>query len=473
MKKLTFIFAALAAAFAVSCTKEAPVADVDAPAAVGMKTVTITASIDDLDTKTSYDADGKFSWTKGDQISVLCSENGTKKFYTFTAQATGASVAFSGLLPETAELAYDKYAFYPADENHEFVPGVEGATDGTQYSSYYYNVPEYMDLSEVPSAGLPMGAGSPEGYVFKHMTGAALFKFTNVPDEFDAVEISFSQALKFNGKFKTYLSDGVWSYFSAANATKGTPEASYTRKVKVENNTAKVYLPYPNATLWSGLTITVKAMTSDGTEVTLLSDLKTKQDIAAMPKATIVPMAEVELPAYLPPVDWTKVDWTGENVATVVNDASATADSRMKELKAVADKYYMYVSLTATKEAPFGANYLDFFLTDGEGETKVWSGWTTTGTDVYYQEHKCELNESGELTKMRWYVGSDRVYINDYVTAFTDTEVIWTMAFPRSYVDVYRASTGKVYLSFLLWNGWSDYWAIPARENAMHEDTLP
>ena len=100
--------------------------------------------------------------------------------------------------------------------------------------------------------------------------------------------------------------------------------------------------------------------------------------------------------------------------------------------------------------------------------------WTTTGTDIYYQEHKCEINENGELTKMRWYpVEGDRVYIDDYTTTSTDTEVRWEMKFPRSYVDVYKSSTGKTYLSFILWNGWDGYWVIPARGNAMLEVTLP
>lgn len=163
-----------------------------------------------------------------------------------------------------------------------------------------------------------------------------------------------------------------------------------------------------------------------------------------------------------------------ETAAVAVNGADATDDARLKELKAYADANYMYVRLTATKETPFGANYLDFFLTDGEGDAEVWWGWTTTGTDVYYQEHKCELNENGELTKMRWYpVEGDRVYIDDYTTTGTDAEVCWEIKFPRSYVDVYKSSTGKVYLSFLLWNDWADYWAIPARGNAMLEVTLP
>ena len=163
-----------------------------------------------------------------------------------------------------------------------------------------------------------------------------------------------------------------------------------------------------------------------------------------------------------------------ETAAVTVNGAEATDDARLKELRAYADADYLYVRLTATKETPFGANYLDFFFTDGEGETSVWWGWTTTGTDIYYQEHKCELDaETGALTKMRWYIGEERVYIDDYTTETTDSEVVWTIKFPREYVDVYKSSTNTLRMSFILWNGWNAYWAIPARGGEMMEVTLP
>ena len=164
-----------------------------------------------------------------------------------------------------------------------------------------------------------------------------------------------------------------------------------------------------------------------------------------------------------------------ETAAVTVNGAEATDDARLKELRAYADADYLYVRLTAAKETPFAADYLDFYFTDGEGETEVWWGWTTTGTDIYYQEHKCEINaETGALTKMRWYpVEGDRVYIDDYTTETTDSEVVWTIKFPRSYVDVYKSSTNTVRMSFLLWNGWDGYWAIPSRGSEMMEVTLP
>ena len=161
-----------------------------------------------------------------------------------------------------------------------------------------------------------------------------------------------------------------------------------------------------------------------------------------------------------------------ETAAVAVNGAEATDDARLKELRAYADADYLYVRLTAAKETPFAANYLDFFFTDGEGETAVWWGWTTTGTDIYYQEHKCELDENGNLTKMRWYIGEERVYIDDYTTETTDSEVVWTINFPREYVDVYKSSTNTLRMSFILWNGWDAYWAIPSRGSEMMEVTL-
>ena len=109
MKRFAFIFAAFAACFAVSCNKEMPESVTTPTVQDGFKTVTITADIADADTKTSYDADGKFSWTKGDQISVLASDD---NFYTFTATETAATSTFTGQIPEDVTLG--QYALYPA-----------------------------------------------------------------------------------------------------------------------------------------------------------------------------------------------------------------------------------------------------------------------------------------------------------------------------------------------------------------------
>ena len=75
---------------------------------------------------------------------------------------------------------------------------------------------------------------------------------------------------------------------------------------------------------------------------------------------------------------------------------------------------------------------------------------------------------------MRWYTDPDtRVYVDDYTTTISDSEVVWEIKYPRNYVDVYKSSTNTIYVSALTWNGWAPYWAIPARGNAMLEVVLP
>ena len=161
-----------------------------------------------------------------------------------------------------------------------------------------------------------------------------------------------------------------------------------------------------------------------------------------------------------------------ETAAVFTNPAEGD-DAKVKELKAYADADYFYVRITSTKEAPFFANYFDIQFSDGEGETAIWWGWTTTGTKNYYQEHKNELDENGNITKMRWYTDPDtRVYVDDYTTTISDTEVVWEIKYPRAYIEAYKSSTNTVRMSVMVWMDWGGYWVIPARGNEMLEVTL-
>jgi hypothetical protein len=87
MKKIYLLL--MAAAAIVACNKQ-PVADEPA-ANHGSYVFSINASLSG-ETRTDYDADGKFSWTKGDQISVLFNNGTTDKFFALTAQSDGANV---------------------------------------------------------------------------------------------------------------------------------------------------------------------------------------------------------------------------------------------------------------------------------------------------------------------------------------------------------------------------------------------
>lgn len=162
-----------------------------------------------------------------------------------------------------------------------------------------------------------------------------------------------------------------------------------------------------------------------------------------------------------------------ETAAVFTNPAEGD-DAKVKELKAYADADYLYVRITSAKEAPFFANYFDIQFTDGEGETSVWWGWTTTGTKIYYEEHKNELDENGNITKMRWYTDPDtRVYVDDYTTTISDSEVVWEIKYPRTYIDAYKSSANTVRMAVMVWMDWGGYWVIPARGNEMLEVTLP
>ena len=161
-----------------------------------------------------------------------------------------------------------------------------------------------------------------------------------------------------------------------------------------------------------------------------------------------------------------------EAAATFTNPAEGD-DAKVKELKAYADADYFYIRITSTKETPFFANYFDIQFSDGEGETALWWGWTTTGTKNYYQEHKNEIDENGNITKMRWYTDPDtRVYVDDYTTTITDTEIVWEIKYPRAYIEAYKSSTNTVRMSVMTWKDWGEYWVIPARSNEMLEVAL-
>lgn len=440
MKKISILLAALAAAFAVSCTKE-PVStetpDTSAPA--GMKQVTITASIDEADTKTSYDAAGKFSWTKGDKISVMGTGYG---FYTLTATSDGPTTTFTGWIPEGVTLRQE--AFYPADE-------ATNRTDG----SYYFNIPMYKDLSESFSADLPMGAYSgTDNYEFKHITGAALLTFTNFPAEVETAEISIVNArLKLSGLFNAYLSSGLWTWNSKSDVAE--EERTLIRKVPVVDGKAQLYMPY-NGSLWWDYTstINIKGYDAAGNEYILLKDKTMKADEASAERGVVKPYAPLALPDYVPSVDWNKVDWTAENVV------SPTVEG-FTEVKVVADKYYLYARI----EAPttFAWDKLYYYMGRGEGSNALSWAWTTTAAQTYNNEGVASLD-----TLSLKYNG---VTMDTKVETEGDN-AYWYMAFPRGAHEITKEA-GEISFTLMGYVGGDFAGASPVRWGSAMTVTLP
>ena len=355
MKKFAFIFAALCACM-ISCNKEIadPQNDVTTPA-VAMQTVTITATIDDNLTKTSYAGGTTFSWTAGDEISVLCSDN---VFRTFTANSTGTTTTFSGTLP--SEVSLGDYAFFPADAGH--------LREGLKFS-----IPESKDLTGHPSADMPMVGDKGEGnvYSFMHCSGASKFTLTNIPSSIVAVEVSFvSASLKLSGLFGVFKSAGEWRWNADGGST--VSEKTFARKVSVVNHQAEVYLPYAwGATMWANNTVTVKGYDSSANEYTLYSDITMKgtSDYTYV-RAHVQPLTPLIL-NNLNRVDWSSI-------------SGYSGDGNYAAFKVSSDDYYIYFYSKVKKDQ------VKWGTTDGAGEngTYIYYGVdtdknSTTGTDFW------------------------------------------------------------------------------------------
>lgn len=414
-KQIVFIAAAFAALFTVSCTKESPVEN--APVQGGMKEVTITASVAQ-ETKTAYDAEGTFSWHKGDQISVMGTDY---NFYTFTANQSGATTTFTGWVEEGVTLR--KEAFFPAD------PGIK--RDG---SSYFFNIPEYKDLTATNSADLPMGAYSgTDNYVFNHVTGAALFTFTNFPSNVVAAEVTFTNKyVKLHGEFSTYTSSGLWSW-GAKDINADKTDGTYTRKVTVTNGQAQVYLPYPaGGTIWNEIAIKVVGFTANGKELNLL-DTKTTSQLPAFERAVVQKIAPLALS------DIYTIDWDATNVTV------GTPSGGFTDFRAVVKGNVLYARVCASKTLVGDK----FYCYVGQGEGDVSPSWAWT-------------------TKVASMVCSPELSVDKVLNEVDGENQYWYLEFPLSGVD----PANSLYLGFMLYAGSSSVANAPAQWGEMLEVPL-
>lgn len=351
MKKYLFILAAFGACFALSCNKEATT---DTPSENGMKKVSFSAIIDDNLTKTSYENGTTFSWSAGDEISVLCSDG---EFYTFTADKTGASTTFSGSIPENAALG--NYAFFPADEGH-------------LYSGLKFNIPEFKDLTAHPSADMPMvgDKGDDGNYTFMHCSGASLFTLTNIPDNIKSVTVSFvSASLKLSGLFGVFTSSDEWLWNAAGGSTDS--EKTYSRKVVVNNKEAQVYLPYAwGAQMWADNTVNVVGYDADGKEYFLVTNKKMSGTSSyTYARAHVQPLKPLII-SQLGLIDWDSITGT-------------SSDGNYAAFKVASDDYYVYFYSKVKKSA------VKWGTTEtGENGSYIYYGVdtdkdATTGTDFW------------------------------------------------------------------------------------------
>ena len=323
MKKTFVLFAAFVACITLSCNKiNEEVVDPE----TGMKTVTITATIDEPETRTSYaDGTGAFSWTAGDEISVLCDDNNV---YTFTANSTAATSTFTGNIPSGVGLG--ARAFFPADAAHDVL-------------GYSYHIPESKDISGHPSADIPMvGTKSGNAYLFSHCCGATKLTIDNIPSTITKVLITVSHpSLKLSGSFSVFTSGGYYRW--NADAAGSESEKVFSRKVAVSSNTASIFIPYASGGDWWGTnTVNVIGYDALDTPTNLIVNKAMASSIGAVERAHIKPLTPLPV-NKLPFIDWTDA---GISDYTVSYGGSSM---RILDWKGTSDKYYVYFRFRINK----------------------------------------------------------------------------------------------------------------------------
>ena len=243
MKRYLYTIMMMTAAVITSCNKqtlyeEQPTVDSE------VSTYTYTVSANTIETKSDYDADGKFSWSEGDAISVLFHNGEVNKFFTLTlTEGAGTNTAsFSGSIESGYTIgasdgtAEDQkiWALFPASENHTYSAG----------SNPNFYVQPSVDFSKTHfSANIPMYAlNSEEGnFSFASLTSAYKFTVKGIKDGVSKVQFQIYNQT-------TYALSGSWPihtdmYLKYDYASPGSPNSTLTYISDVTDNQAVFYVP--------------------------------------------------------------------------------------------------------------------------------------------------------------------------------------------------------------------------------------
>ena len=293
MKRLLFWAATALALVSCSVREEMPAESVPE-----VKVLTIEATRDAGDTRTSYAGEKTFAWSVGDQISVLCNDGTSDFLQTFTATAAAATSAFTATVPSNVNLGPRsssgyRLALFPASDDHQYAASWD----------IRFHIPVERDFREAggghPSADVPMFAWGTDGdfYRFANMTGAAKFTFSGITCS--SVKFQFTAARhKLNGDFKLYYGgDGQVHVDDASNIRWNTvytdvdSERTVTYYADVTDGTASFYIPYVEGEIAGPSTLT---LSDPATGAVLYSNDKVKTIRISKNRIAVLPTLEVE-----------------------------------------------------------------------------------------------------------------------------------------------------------------------------------
>jgi len=243
MKVLRSIALCLAAAFLAAGCDVKPELDI-VPANCFEFTLDACADWSGAATRTTFANEKTFSWTSGDQISVLFHSGSTDKFFTLTAQGSGASCSFKGYVTNGYSLGAadgSKCALYPASDQHRY-------EDGT-FSFYRPAEIELSDggfSSKIPMAAITFSSNS---FTFRPMCTVAKFTFTGITASRVRLSVKNLDNHTLSGLFPCNVYDPylVWQQLSNSNADDASRSIAFTETVS--DGKAEFYVNCPP---WGG-----------------------------------------------------------------------------------------------------------------------------------------------------------------------------------------------------------------------------
>ena len=368
MKQIHLSWLLMAAAVITACEKERVETEpaVDKTSYVYSVKATISS---DAETRTDYDASGKFSWSAGDQISVLFNDGKANRFFTLTTETSGATATFTG----TIEAGYtigatdgtDEdlkiWALYPASDNHSYTEGANPS---------FYVQPE-VDFTETHfSANIPMYDQLTEEGTFSFKNLASTYKFTVKDLDSRVKKVKFQIYNQ-----TTYALSGLWpihadKYINYDYASPGSEKSTLTYVGNVTDGQAVFYV---SSRYYGKFQPVIKVFDAD-------HDFLLKEFTAGTEKIpsskTKVQRISLSVPTELPVtiVDGVIEEW--DDVPAIAGNTT-----RILEWKYLSDESNLYFLFKIDKAKIEASNWGSYIFTGFDTDNDSTTG-TNAGADV-------------------------------------------------------------------------------------------
>ena len=292
MKKIVFSLFALMA-LTISCNKEPAEMNSSEPEDGAIHT--ISASIQQGDSKTTYTSEGVFSWSSGDYISYIVKSKSTNKHdrYTYSTTESGLNATFIGSAPSGEWEAID-YAYYPYDGESGYINNTFDKTASTSLQAILYGtIKAYPDRLKgiVPMIGKKVSddaSGTVDHYHFYPVTGVLKLSFTGLPATASQIRLNVPDAATYplNGTFNVDTERAI-PEIKTTDVSSGYP-LKYLN-FDFSNSSDAFYIPLPTGTIPAGkLTVSVTDGTNSLYSVTNKTDIVlTRGEITELPSITV------------------------------------------------------------------------------------------------------------------------------------------------------------------------------------------